>query len=68
MEAYVLTPMLVEAIKKPQPKFKLHPMKDREIDMTGALSSVSPNVLLVEDIFSFIHCKLEELGDKFIQN
>lgn len=36
--------------------------------MTDALSSVPSGVLLVEDIHSFIHCKLEELGDKFIRN
>lgn len=36
--------------------------------MTGALSSVPSSVLLVEDIHSYIHCKLEELGDKFIRN
>lgn len=36
--------------------------------MIGALSSVASDVLLVEDIHSFIHCKLEELGNKFIQD
>lgn len=43
-------------------------MKVGEIDMTGALSSVPSNVLLIEDICSFIHCNLEELGVKFIQD
>lgn len=68
MAALISTPMLVEAIKEPQPEFKLHLMKAGEIDITGALSFVSSGVLLVEDIFSYIHCKLEELGDKFIRN
>lgn len=36
--------------------------------MISALSYVPSGVLLVEDIHSYIHCKLKELGDKFIQN
>lgn len=68
MVASVSSPMLIEEIKELQPKFKLHPMKARDIDMTGALSSVPSGVLLVEDICFFIHCKLEELGEKFIRN
>lgn len=66
MAASISTHVLVEAIKETQPEFKLHLMKVSEIDMTGALSSVSSGVLLVEDICSYIHCKLEELGNKFI--
>lgn len=68
MVASVSTPMLVEVVKEPQPEFKLHPMNIREIDMTGALSFVPSDVLLVEYIHSFIHCKLEELGVKFSQD
>lgn len=68
MATYVSTLVLVEAVKLPQPKFKLHPMKDREINMTGALSSMPSSVLLVEYIHSFIHCNIEELRDKFIRH
>lgn len=68
MAALILTLVLVEAIKEPQPEFKLPTMKSGEINMTDALSSVPSDVLLVEDIHSYIHCKLKELGDKFIQN
>lgn len=60
--------MLVEVVKEPQPEFKMHPMNAREIDMTGALSSMPSDVLLVEDIPYFIHRKLEELGVKFIKD
>lgn len=59
MAASVSTPVLVEALKEPKPEFKLHPMKDGEIDMIGALSSMPSDVLLVKDICSFNHCKLE---------
>lgn len=59
MTTSVSTSMLVEAIEEPQLEFKLHPMKDGEIDMTGALSFVPSGVLLVEDIHFFIHCKLD---------
>lgn len=68
MISFLSTPMLVEVIKEPQTEFKLHPMNAREIDKTGALSSVPSGVLLIEDVHSFIHCKLEDLGDKFIQD
>lgn len=66
METSILTLVLVEALKEPQLEFKLHPMKVGEIDLTGALSFMPSGVLLVKDIRS-IYCKLEELGDKYIQ-
>lgn len=66
MAAPISTHVLVEAIKEPQPKFKMHPMKVGEIEMTSALSFMPFGILLVEDICSYIHCKLEELGDNFI--
>lgn len=50
MVAPISTHVLVEAIKEPQPDFKLHPMKAIEIDMIDALSFVPSGVLLVEDI------------------
>lgn len=43
-------------------------MNAEEIDIIDALSSVPSGVLLVEDVCSFIHCKFEDLGDKFIQD
>lgn len=63
----ISTPVLVEDIKEPQPEFKIHPTKAGEINMIDALSSVPSIVLLVEDIRSYIHYKLEELGEKFIR-
>lgn len=68
MVAQLLNLVLVKAIKEPQPEFKLHSMKAFEIDKTCALSSVPFGVFLVENIHSYIHCKLEELGDKYIRN
>lgn len=46
----------------------MHPTNVVEINKTSALSFVPSGVLLIEDVYSFIQCKLEDLGDKFIHD
>lgn len=56
------TPHFVDVTERPQLEFRRHPHKSIETDPAGALSSVPYGVLHVEDIRSYIHCKLEDLG------
>ena len=43
--------------------FKRHPFISFLDDTIGAFSKVPKNVLHVEDIRSYIHCKFESIGD-----
>lgn len=56
------TPHLVDVTDRPHPEFKRHPFKSEQTNPTGALSGVPYGVLHVEDIRSFYHCKIEDLG------
>ena len=42
--------------------FKKHPFVSFLDDLIGAFSKVLENVLHVEDIHSYIHCKIERIG------
>lgn len=57
---------LVDVTDRPWPEFKRHPFKSEETDPVSALSSVPYGVLHVEDVRSFYHCKLEDMGVSFI--
>lgn len=56
------TPHIVDFTVRARPKFKRHPHKSTETDPVGTLSSVPYGVLHMEDVRSYIHCKLEDLG------
>lgn len=56
------TPLVVDTTERFHPKFKKNPFKLVEDDPLGAFSSVSYGVLHVEDIRTYIHSNLEELG------
>ena len=46
--------------------FKKHPFVSLLNDLIGAFIKVSDNVLHVEDIHSYIHCKIRSIGDSKI--
>ena len=46
--------------------FKKNPFVSLLDDPIGAFSKVSDNVLHVEDIHSYIHCKIRSIGDSKI--
>ena len=48
-------------------EFKKHPFVSLLDDPVGAFSQVLKNVLHVEDIRSYIHWKIERIGDEEIQ-
>ena len=48
---------------KPRYNFKKHPFVSLLDDPIGAFSQVLENVLHVEDIRGYIHCKIESIGD-----
>lgn len=54
---------LIVSTTNNKPQYKLHPKVASKIDSTGAFSSIPPWVLLVEDVRSYIHCKIGEIGD-----
>lgn len=56
------TPYLVDVTVRPHPEFKRHPFKSIETDPVRAPSGVPYGVLHVEDVRSYIHYKLEDLG------
>lgn len=56
------TPHLVDVTDRPHPEFKRHPFKFEAIDRIKALSGVPYDVSHVEDVRSFYHYKLEDLG------
>lgn len=62
------TPHIIDVSIRPQLEFKRHPQKLIETDPVEALSSVPYDVLHIEDITSYIHCKLEDLGTLAIYN
>ena len=47
-------------------KFNKHPFVSMFDDPLGAFSQVPSNVLHVEDIRSYIYCKMETIGDEEI--
>lgn len=51
-----------------EPKYKLHPEIASQIDQAGAFSSILPRVLLVQEIHTYIHCKVSEVGDFELQS
>ena len=61
------TPILIEITQEPEPKYKLSLLNTTEVDNIGALSSIPPHVLLMEDIRIFIHYKIVELEDAQIK-
>lgn len=46
-----------------EPPYKLHTEVALKIDLTSTFSSIPPRVLLTEDIRSYIHYKIGEIGD-----
>ena len=48
---------------RPRYNFKRHPFISFLDDPIGAFLQVLKNVLHVEDIRSYIHCKIESIGD-----
>ena len=52
---------------RPQYVFKKHPSISLLDDPLGVFPQASENVLHVEDIRSYIHCKIEIIGDEDIQ-
>ena len=48
---------------RPRYTFKKHPFFSLLDDPIGAFLQVLKNVLHVEDIRSYIHCKIESIGD-----
>lgn len=52
---------------RPRYNFKKHPFFSPLDDPTGAFSQVLENVLHVEDIRGYIHCKIESIDDLEIQ-
>ena len=48
---------------RPRYNFKKHPFVSLLSDPIGAFLQVPKNVLHVEDIRSYIHCKIESIGD-----
>lgn len=55
-------PHLVDVIDKPRLEFKRHSFKYVEADIIESLSGVPYGVLHIEDVRSFYHYKLEDLG------
>ena len=51
--------------ERPRYKFKKHPFVSLIDDPLGAFSQILPNVLHIEDIKSYIHCKFESVGDEY---
>lgn len=56
-------PLVVEISDRARAIFKKHHLKSIEDDPEGAFSSVSYGVLHNEDIKTYIHCDIEELGN-----
>ena len=48
---------------RPRYNFKSYPIISLIDDLVGAFSHVLDNVLHVEDIRGYIHCKMESIGD-----
>lgn len=44
-------------------KFKPHPKVIVQTDNMGTFSSIPDNVLLIEDVRAYIHCKIGEVCD-----
>ena len=44
------------------PKFKLHPIIVEKMDPMGAHSQILEKVLLINDIHTFYHCSIQEIG------
>lgn len=55
--------MLIKNASYIPPKFKLYPVIAEEKDSQGALSTISPKVLLIHDVRSFYHYSIQELGN-----
>lgn len=53
--------VIVEKIDPMNLKYKLSLTVAIEIDKDRSLSSISPRVILIEDIHAFIHCKIEDI-------
>ena len=53
---------------QPRYNFKRHPYVSLLDDPLRAFSQVLENVLHVEDIRGYIHCKIESIGDSNIHN
>lgn len=58
--------MVSDVSERPRYKFKKHPYVSTKDDPTGAFSQLSHRILHVEDVFSFIYCKFDSLGDNDI--
>lgn len=61
MAPKVEKPIIVENIDPVNPKYKLPAVIVAEVDKYGALSSISSRVILIEDIHTFIYCKIEDI-------
>ena len=54
--------MLVKNVACNGPKFKLHPTIAKQKDPMGSYLAIPPKELLINDIRSFYHCTIQELG------
>ena len=52
----------------PRYNFKIYPYISPVDDLVGAFSRVPDNILHVEDIYGYIHCKMESIQDADIHN
>lgn len=59
-------PIVCDVSERPRYMFKKHPFISQVDDPLGAFSRVLENVLHIEDIRSYIHCKFECIGDSDI--
>lgn len=59
----IATPLVVEIKDRARLVFKKHSFKSIKDDLEGAFSLVPYNILHNEDIWAYIHCDLEELGN-----
>lgn len=51
---------------RPRYKFKKHPFVSLIDDPLGEFSQILQNVLHIEDVRSYIHCKFKSVGDEYI--
>lgn len=68
MESYssIAMPLVVEVKDMTRLIFKIHLYKSMMDDPVGAFSSIPHGVLHVDDVHTYIHCKIEEIGTKDI--